>query len=65
MARLTDPLPASPDKIAHVTNDAYNAVPQRASANQETRTSLARIQVDKNLLEVNSISPAHTGAEDR
>jgi hypothetical protein len=32
---------------------------------KEARTALAKIQRDKKLLEVNSISPAHTGAEDR
>jgi hypothetical protein len=45
--------------------DAYNAVLRRDTANQETQTAPARIQLDKKLLEVNSIFPAHTGVEDR
>ena len=45
--------------------DAYNDVLRHDPTNQEARTALARIQRDKKLLEVNSISPAHTGVEDR
>jgi tetratricopeptide (TPR) repeat protein len=45
--------------------DAYNDVLRRAPTNAEARGSLARIQLDKKLLEVNSISPAHTDVEDR
>jgi tetratricopeptide (TPR) repeat protein len=43
--------------------DAYNGVLRRVPANPEARGALARIQHDKKLLEVNSISPAHTGVE--
>ena len=53
------------DKFAHITIDAYNPVPQRASADQEARASLARIRNDKKVLEENRILPAHTGMEDR
>jgi tetratricopeptide (TPR) repeat protein len=45
--------------------DAYNDVLRRDPANQEAKTALARIQIDKKLLEVNSILPARTGVEDR
>ena len=45
--------------------DAYSDVLRRDPANQEARSALARIQVDKKMLEVNSISPPRPGAEDR
>ena len=45
--------------------DAYNRVLRRAPTNQEARTALAKIQVDKKVLEVNSILPAHTSGEDK
>ena len=45
--------------------DAYNGVLRRVPANPEARGALARIQRDKKLLEVNSISPPHTGVEDK
>jgi cytochrome c-type biogenesis protein CcmH/NrfG len=55
------------EQIGGITNavDAYNDVLRRDPANQEAKAALARIQVDKKLLEVNSILPAHTGEEDR
>ena len=55
------------EQIGGITSavDAYNDVIRRDPANQEARTALARIQHDKKLLEVNSISPAHTGGEER
>jgi tetratricopeptide (TPR) repeat protein len=43
--------------------DAYNGVLRRTPANQEARSALARIQVDKKVLEVNSILPPHTSGE--
>jgi tetratricopeptide (TPR) repeat protein len=43
--------------------DAYNDVLRKAPANAEARAALARILHDKKLLEVNSISPPHTGGE--
>ena len=55
------------EEIGGITSavDAYNDVLRRDPANQEARTALARIQHDKKVLEVNSIFPARTGAEDR
>jgi tetratricopeptide (TPR) repeat protein len=43
--------------------DAYNGVLRRTPTNQEARSALARIQVDKKVLEVNSILPPHTSGE--
>jgi tetratricopeptide (TPR) repeat protein len=45
--------------------DAYNAILRRAPTNAEARGALARIQLGKKQLEIDSISPPHTGAEDR
>jgi len=55
------------EEIGGITSavDAYNDVLRRDPANQEAKAALARIQVDKKLLEVNSIAPVHPGVEDR
>jgi O-antigen ligase/tetratricopeptide (TPR) repeat protein len=44
---------------------AYNHVLRRISTNQEARAALARIQVDKKVLEVDSLLPPHTHDEDK
>jgi tetratricopeptide (TPR) repeat protein/O-antigen ligase len=43
--------------------DTYNGVLRRTPTNQEARNALTRIQVDKKVLEVNSILPPHTNGE--
>ena len=43
--------------------DAYNDVIRRDPANQEARVALRRFQLDKKVLEVNSVAPAHTDQE--
>jgi tetratricopeptide (TPR) repeat protein len=55
------------EQIGGITNavDAYNDVLRRDPANQEAKAALARIQVDKKLLEVDSILRARSGAEDK
>jgi tetratricopeptide (TPR) repeat protein/O-antigen ligase len=55
------------EEIGGITSavDAYSDVLRRDPTNQEARTALARIQVDKKMLEVNSISPVHPGVEVR
>ena len=45
--------------------DAYNAILRRAPTNAEARGALARIQLGRKQLEVDSILRPHTGAEDR
>jgi tetratricopeptide (TPR) repeat protein/O-antigen ligase len=55
------------EEIGGITSavDAYSDVLRRDPTNQEARTALARIQHDKKVLEVDSIFPAHPGAEGR
>jgi tetratricopeptide (TPR) repeat protein len=45
--------------------DAYNAILRRSPTNAEARGALARIQLGKKQIDVDSISLSHTGAGGR
>jgi hypothetical protein len=47
------------------TVDARDSIVRREPANQEARSALARIQIDKKVLEVNSVLPPHANGEDK
>jgi O-antigen ligase/tetratricopeptide (TPR) repeat protein len=55
------------EQIGGITTavDSYNDVLRRDPANREAKAALARIQVDKKALEVDSILRARGGAEDK
>ncbi len=55
------------EEIGGITSavDAYDEVLRRDPTNQQARAALARIQVDKKQLEVDSILHAHTGQDNK
>jgi tetratricopeptide (TPR) repeat protein len=55
------------EEIGAITSavDAYNEVLRRDPTNQAARAALAKIQLDKKLLELNSVSPPPAGVEVR